>query len=138
MSIKNTIVPLFSEIYETPEIVQTAHHGYTDTAANILYKYFKNVEMVLWPVRLGHFNGYMPDGSLYIEGGKWYGTGVAGSPIDGTGHDAFIPDKNTGSAANWNKDLLAEGITQVYLKKDVCEVCDNFETWEFKSVDYNK
>ena len=113
IAIRLAITPLFSGIYKYAEIVQTAHHGYNDTAANILYKYFQNIEMVLWPVYRNHYDG------IDINTGEDKGEGV-------------------GEYTDFNGALLKQGIKQVYLRKDICEVCEDFDTWEFKSVDFIK
>ena len=114
ISVRNTITPLFRSIYGECEIVQVAHHGYNDTAADILYKYL-DVEMVLWPVYRQHLQGLNPDGSYYPNKESQYG-GVI-----------FY---------DFNKNLTKDGIKQVVTLKNLCVVCDDFDTWEFYEKDY--
>ena len=39
------------------EILQLTHHGYSNTDAGPLYDLVKSVEIVLWPVSTGHYDG---------------------------------------------------------------------------------
>jgi hypothetical protein len=39
------------------EILQLTHHGYSNTDAGPLYELVKSVEIVLWPVSTGHYDG---------------------------------------------------------------------------------
>ena len=39
------------------EILQLTHHGYSNTEAGPLYDLVKSVEIVLWPVSTGHYDG---------------------------------------------------------------------------------
>ncbi|MBP3369728.1 MAG: MBL fold metallo-hydrolase [Clostridia bacterium] len=63
---------VLAPIYNTSlkaDILQVAHHGYGDTAADSIYKYVKP-EIVFWPVTAQHFYGYEIG---YIENGHEYG-----------------------------------------------------------------
>ncbi len=97
---------VLAPIYNTTlkaDILQVAHHGYGDTAADSIYKYVQP-EIVFWPVCAQHFYGYEIG---YIENGHEYG-GV----------------KNVG----FNNILFKDGIRH-YVHGSTHLTFKNFETW---------
>jgi hypothetical protein len=111
------------------DILQVAHHGYGDTGAGVIYKHLKNVKMVLWPDRRGHYDGRNPDGTIYMENGKGYGWGSSDQA-----------DGGVFGSVGFNQTYLNKpGITQVYLKDDTCAVVTDFKNLNsFVMRDYVK
>ena len=121
--------PVYRNVFkESADIVQVAHHGYTDTRADLLYKHL-DVEMVLWPVCKQHYDGMdTPDSNdikntgrddnVYYENGKVYG-GV----YSATGN-------------NFNHQYLNSSVTEhVYFINNYCMTVDDFDSWDFYEWD---
>ena len=66
------VYPLYKDVLDEIHVVQTAHHGYSDTAAKSVYESLTNIELVIWPSNAEHFYGHHIG---YAEGNKtsYYG-----------------------------------------------------------------
>lgn len=64
-----TVAPIYGSVLDEIQILQTAHHGYSDTDAGSVYAQLTNLEAVFWPTGGQHFYGREIG---YKESGKWY------------------------------------------------------------------
>ncbi len=104
---RNVLDPVYNTSLQA-DIVQVAHHGYGDTAADTVYQHI-TPSIVFWPVCKQHYDGLNHDGSIYYENNSAY-NGVM----------------NVG----FNQEhLFKEGIIHYYHGGD-CITFSNFETWE--------
>ena len=111
------------------DILQVAHHGYSDTAAYHVYKHLtSDLKMVLWPDCKQHFDGKNIDGSIYSE-----------DKVNNTPYGGVWDVKFSGTSYTNKQYLDKEGVTQVYLKDNTCAVITDFKNLNsFKMVDYVK
>ena len=130
------------------DILQVAHHGYSDTQASLVNKYVEP-DMVLWPARRGHYDGSNP-GFVNNNADYYYKDGVvydANGNVAADSNPAYIENgKHYGyneslgiggvAAQGLNRLFFEEGITQVYPITDCIATVTNFNTLnEYKCWD---
>ena len=63
------VAPIYGSVLDEVQILQTAHHGYSDTDAGSVYEQMTGLEVVFWATGAQHFYGREIG---YKENGKWY------------------------------------------------------------------